>query len=112
MNSSRELEEHILNRWIDATDRLNGNPFSGQHTRRFVCRVVRVPVDCDMKTFAEQMSKAELDQRMKGSAVAVNTPGMANPKVQAPSEPQPQITSQQPSKPGDIGAFKGWVKDL
>jgi hypothetical protein len=64
------------------------------------------------KTFAEQMSRAELDQRMKGSAVGVNTPGQANPKLQAPTEPQPQITTQQPSKPGDIGAFKGWVKDL
>ena len=64
------------------------------------------------KTFAEQMSKAELDQRKKGSAVGVNTPGQANAKLQAPSEAQPQITTQQPSKPGDIGAFKGWVKDL
>jgi hypothetical protein len=65
------------------------------------------------KTFAEQMSKAELDQRMKGSAVGVNTPGQANAKLQTPTEAQPQITTQQPSsKPGDIGAFKGWVKDL
>ena len=65
------------------------------------------------KTFAEQMSRAELDQRMKGSAVGVNTPGQANPKLQAPAEAQPQIaTQQQASKPGDIGAFKGWVKDL
>ena len=64
------------------------------------------------KTFAEQMSKAELDQRMKGSAVGVNTPGQANAKLQAPTEAQPQITTQQASKPGDIGAFKGWVKDL
>jgi hypothetical protein len=64
------------------------------------------------KTFAEPMSKAELDQRKKGSAVGVNTPGQANAKLQSPTEAQPQITSQQPSKPGDIGAFKGWVKDL
>jgi hypothetical protein len=65
------------------------------------------------KTFAEQMSRAELDQRMKGSAVGVNTPGQANAKLQAPAEAQPQITTQQQaSKPGDIGAFKGWVKDL
>ncbi|MEN9861586.1 MAG: hypothetical protein RLZZ515_2068, partial [Cyanobacteriota bacterium] len=43
----------------------------------------------------------------------VNTPGQANPKLQAPAEAQPQIaTQQQASKPGDIGAFKGWVKDL
>ena len=64
------------------------------------------------KTFAEQMSKGELEQRMKGSAVAVNTPGAASPKAQSGSEEQPQISSQQASKPGDIGAFKGWVKDL
>ena len=63
------------------------------------------------KTFAEQMSKAELDQRKKGSAVATNSPGVA-PRKAASSEAQPQISSQQPSKPGDIDAFKGWVKDL
>jgi len=64
------------------------------------------------KTFAERLGKAELDQRMRGSAVAVNTPGVANPKKQSSSDTQPQISNQQPSKPGDIGAFKGWVKDL
>ena len=63
------------------------------------------------KTFAEQMSKAELDQRKKGSAVATNSPGVA-PRKAASSEAQPQISSQQPRKPGDIDAFKGWVKDL
>ena len=63
------------------------------------------------KTFAEQMSKAELEQRKKGSAVATNAPGVA-PRKAASSEAQPQISSQQPSKPGDIDAFKGWVKDL
>ena len=64
------------------------------------------------KTFAEQMSKAELEQRKKGSAVAVNSPGVANPKAASTSEAQPQIASQQTAKPGDISAFKGWVKDL
>jgi hypothetical protein len=63
------------------------------------------------KTFAEQMSKAELDQRKKGSAVATNAPGVA-PKKVTTSEEQPQISTQQGGKPGDIGAFKGWVKDL
>jgi len=65
------------------------------------------------KTFAEQMSKAELDQRMKGSAVAVNTPGVAAPKKAVDSsDAQPQISSPPTAKPGDINAFKGWAKDL
>ena len=64
------------------------------------------------KTFAEQMSKAELDERKKGSAVAVNEPGAAAPKKEEPSTAQPQITNQSNAKPGDISAFKGWVKDL
>jgi len=66
------------------------------------------------KTFAEQMSKAELDQRMKGSAVAVNTPGVAAPKKAsgAAEDSQPQISNPSTAKPGDINAFKGWAKDL
>ena len=65
------------------------------------------------KTFAEQMSKAELDQRMKGSAVAVNTPGVAAKKASSTTDDaQPQISSQSTAKPGDISAFKGWAKDL
>jgi hypothetical protein len=64
------------------------------------------------KTFCEPMSKAELEQRKKGSAVAVNTPGAAATKKDADSDAQPQISSQQQAKPGDISSFKGWVKDL
>ncbi|MEY3929353.1 MAG: hypothetical protein RLZZ516_1063 [Cyanobacteriota bacterium] len=69
------------------------------------------------KTFAEQISKAELDQRMKGSAVGVNvTGGPAAIKKQkeesAAAQAQPQITSQGVSKPGDISAFKGWAKEI
>jgi hypothetical protein len=69
------------------------------------------------KTFAEQMSKAELDQRMKGSAVGVNVPGgpaaiKADKEKAAGSQAQPQISSQQVSKPGDIDAFKAWAKDI
>jgi hypothetical protein len=65
------------------------------------------------KTFAEQISKAELDQRMKGSAVAVNTPGVAPKKAtSASADAQPQISSPSTAKPGDINAFKGWAKDL
>ena len=69
------------------------------------------------KTFAEQMSKAEPDQRKKGSAVGVNIPGgpaaiKADQEQQAATQAQPQIISQQQTKPGDIGAFKAWAKDL
>jgi len=69
------------------------------------------------KTFAKPMSQAELDQRMRGSAVAVNEPVQAAPvarkaelKEEAPSQ-QPQI-SQQGAKPGDINPFKAMAKDL
>ncbi|MFZ9569763.1 MAG: hypothetical protein ACO28M_07965 [Vulcanococcus sp.] len=69
------------------------------------------------KTFAETMSKAELDERKKGSAVGVNVPGgpaaiKAQEDQQSTSQAQPQSGSQSTAKPGDIGAFKGWVKDL
>ena len=70
------------------------------------------------KTFAEQISKAELDQRMKGSAVGVNVPGgpaaiKKDKEAAAASQGQPQITSQgASSKPGDISAFKGWAKEI
>lgn len=69
------------------------------------------------KTFAKPMSQAELDQRMRGSAVAVNEPVQAAPvarkaelKEEAASQ-QPQI-SQQGAKPGDINPFKAMAKDL
>ena len=68
------------------------------------------------KTFAEQMSKAELEQRKRGSAVAVNTPGAAAPAKKAvdsaAAQGQPGIAGQSAAKPGDISAFKGWAKDL
>ena len=69
------------------------------------------------KTFAEPMSKAELDQRKKGSSVGVNVPGgpaaiNAQKQQQDAQQAQPQSGSQSTAKPGDIGAFKGWVKDL
>ena len=69
------------------------------------------------KTFAEQMSKAELEQRKKGSAVGVNVPGgpaaiKKQQDDQAANSAQPQITSQTTAKPGDISSFKGWAKEL
>jgi hypothetical protein len=69
------------------------------------------------KTFAEQISRAELDQRKKGSAVGVNVPGgpaaiKKDSEAAAGSQAQPQITSQNAGKPGDINPFKGWAKDI
>jgi len=67
------------------------------------------------KTFAKQMSQAELDQRKKGSAVAVNSPGAA-PAARMPSSGasagQPQSGQVNTAKPGSIDPFKQMVKDL
>ncbi|WP_411869152.1 hypothetical protein [Vulcanococcus limneticus] len=67
------------------------------------------------KTFAERLSSAELGERMKGSAVAVNAPGgpaaIKQEKDQASAQAQPQIT-QQSAKPGSTDAFKAWAKDI
>ena len=71
------------------------------------------------KTFAQTMSQAELDQRMKGSAVGVNVPGgpaaiKMEKEQAAPSQPsgQPQISQQPTGKPGAIDPFKQMVRDL
>lgn len=69
------------------------------------------------KTFAKPMSQAELDQRKRGAAVAVNAPAPAAPVArkaelkQEESSQQPQIT-QQGGKPGDINPFKSMAKEL
>jgi len=69
------------------------------------------------KTFAQQLSKAELDQRMKGSAVGVNVPGgpaaiKQAQEQQAADQAQPAITQLAGGKPGDINPFKAMAKDL
>jgi hypothetical protein len=68
------------------------------------------------KTFAQTMSQAELDQRMKGTAFGVNVPGgpaaIKREKEQAESQAQPQISQQPTGKPGAIDPFKQMVKDL
>ncbi len=66
------------------------------------------------KTFAEKLSSAELGERLKGSAVAVNAPGgpaAAAQKQQQGASAQPQIT-QQAAKPGSTDAFKAWAKEI
>ena len=68
------------------------------------------------KTFAKPMSAAELEQRKKGSAVAVNAPGAAAApaarKKEAEAAAQPQISQLNTAKPGSIDPFKQMVKDL
>ncbi|UPM50529.1 hypothetical protein MY494_01645 [Synechococcus sp. A10-1-5-1] len=72
------------------------------------------------KTFCEPMTMAELDERKRGSSFGVNVPGgpaaiKAEQEQQAEvaaQEQKPASTSTSQSKAGDIGAFKGWVKDL
>jgi hypothetical protein len=65
------------------------------------------------KTFAQQMSPAELEQRLKGSALTgVNVPGAsANQKKKDAQQSQPS-TSPQSVKPGATDPFKEMVKDL
>ena len=68
------------------------------------------------KTFAQQLSQAELEQRMKGTAVGVNVIGgpaaiKKDKEEQAATQNQPQIT-QQGAKPGAIDPFKAMAKDL
>jgi hypothetical protein len=65
------------------------------------------------KTFAQTMSQAELDQRKRGSAVAVNAPGVAPATLRKPKEEtgQPAQTSSA-AKPGAIDPFKSMAKDL
>jgi|TARA_B100001063_G_scaffold34947_1_gene28523 hypothetical protein len=78
------------------------------------------------KTFAEVMTKEELDQKLKGNALrtaGVNAPMAANAapvgrkeelKAEPPSmQPVPQMPTRTPStKPGSIDPFKDMVRDL
>jgi hypothetical protein len=65
------------------------------------------------KTFARQISQAELDQRMKGSAVAVNAPGVAPAALRKPKEEIAQPSGDTSgAKPGAIDPFKSMARDL
>ncbi|MEB3167524.1 MAG: hypothetical protein VKK97_02205 [Synechococcaceae cyanobacterium] len=67
------------------------------------------------KTFAQQMSAAELEQRMKGSAVAVNAPGAkAGPARKTKSEDDggPSVGNGAASRPGSIDPWKSAARDL
>jgi hypothetical protein len=66
------------------------------------------------KTFAQQMSQAELLQRQKGTAVAgVNQPAAAKPAAATPAAPAPsQPSSLDSAKPGTIDPFRQMVRDV
>ncbi len=70
------------------------------------------------KTFAKQISQAELDQRKKGSSLGVNVPGgpaaIKKEQEQAASTKasQPQPSPLNTAKPGAIDPFRQMVKDL
>jgi hypothetical protein len=68
------------------------------------------------KTFAQQISPAELGQRLKGLAVTgTNVPGgpaaAKQKKAETEASAQPQITQQQ-AKPGTTDPFRSMVRDL
>ena len=64
------------------------------------------------KTFAQQLSPAQLAQRMKGSAVSVNQPGGAPSARQAKASESEDAASPAAGRAGSIDPFKAMAKDL
>jgi len=65
------------------------------------------------KTFAQQLSPAQLAQRMKGSAVAVNQPGGTAAAAQAKAnDSSDQTAPPAAGRPGAIDPFKSMAKEL
>jgi len=64
------------------------------------------------KTFAQQLSPAQLAQRMKGSAVSVNQPGGAPSARQAKASESEDATTPAAGRAGSIDPFKSMAKDL
>ena len=64
------------------------------------------------KTFAQQLSPAQLAQRMKGSAVSVNQPGGAPSARQAKASESEDAASPAAGRAGSIDPFKSMAKDL
>jgi hypothetical protein len=63
------------------------------------------------KTFAQQISQEELENRLKGSAVSgTNVPGIASKKPEVTEKIAPPIPRS--AKPGSIDPFKEMLKDL
>ena len=64
------------------------------------------------KTFAQQLSPAQLAQRMKGSAVSVNQPGGAPSARQAKASESDDAATPAAGRAGSIDPFKSMAKDL
>jgi hypothetical protein len=64
------------------------------------------------KTFAQQLSPAQLAQRMKGSAVAVNQPSGAPLARQAKASESQDASTPAAGRAGSIDPFKSMAKDL
>ena len=69
---------------------------------------------CSSDLFAQQMSPSQLAQRMKGSAVAVNTPGgpAAARQAKASDSGASPSTGATANRPGATDPFKAMAKDL
>ncbi|WP_411873474.1 hypothetical protein [Vulcanococcus limneticus] len=64
------------------------------------------------KTFAQQLSPAQLAQRMKGTAVSVNQPGGAPSARQAKASESEDAATPAAGRAGSIDPFKSMAKDL
>jgi hypothetical protein len=64
------------------------------------------------KTFAQQMSSSQLAQKMKGSALAVNTPGGAAARKASETSESNSSATGSAAKAGAIDPFKAMARDL
>jgi hypothetical protein len=77
-----------------------------------VCLMGGVPKPVK-KTFAQQISSAVLENRMKGAAVkGVNESATATEKPREEAAGTRPAVSLQGAKPGDTDAFRSWARDL
>jgi len=64
------------------------------------------------KTFAQQMSSSQLAQKLKGSALAVNTPGGAAARIANESTETTPAPGSAATRAGAIDPFKAMARDL
>ena len=90
----------------------------GSSTKKEVASVTGGVPKPVKKTFAETMSKQELQKRMKGSALSTNTPAAPDAapaarkaELKDPAKKEDTITSSS-AKPGSIDPFRTMVRNL
>ena len=64
------------------------------------------------KTFAQQMSSSQLAEKLKGSALAVNTPGGAAPRAASETSETTPAPGSAAARAGAIDPFKAMARDL